>query len=323
MPQPRASQIDTSATPYYHCISRCVRRAFLCGEDKYSGINYEHRRQWLADRMTLLAKHFAIDVCAYAILHNHYHLVLRINSEAAKAMTNQQVVDNWTAIYTSGNESVNQYLQGKGGKSVKRSARKVIKRWRKRLCNISWFMRAMNEYIAKRANREDEVKGHFWEERFKSQALLDDTALLGCLAYVDLNPIRAGIVENLENSDFTSIQLRIKKLKESQTKNKIADAQNVEPQIKQPKRLLPFNTGKVKNGIDFPLKEYLKLVDWTGRYINPKKKGYIKEAEPALLDTIGIDEKEWFEMTRGFEHKFARFAGSAERLDDYHRSKQR
>ncbi len=77
------------------------------------------------------------------------------------------------------------------------------------LKNLSWFMRTLNEYIARLANAEDGVKGRFWEGRFKSQALLDEQALLAAMAYVDLNPVRAGIADTPENSDYTSIQERL------------------------------------------------------------------------------------------------------------------
>ena len=77
MTRPRKVLISLADTPYYHVTSRCVRRAFLCGVDHYSGQSYEHRRQWVVDRIRLLSSLFAIDVCAYAVMHNHYHLALK------------------------------------------------------------------------------------------------------------------------------------------------------------------------------------------------------------------------------------------------------
>ena len=81
MPKPRKTLISLDATPYYHCVSRCVRRAFLCGEDQFSGKNFEHRRKLIQERLFELVDTFAIDLCSYAIMSNHFHLVLFVDQE--------------------------------------------------------------------------------------------------------------------------------------------------------------------------------------------------------------------------------------------------
>ena len=75
----RKCQISLVDTKYYHCISRCVRRAFLCGEDRFTGKSYEHRRGWVEGKLLELAKVFCIDVCAYAVMSNYTHLVLYVD----------------------------------------------------------------------------------------------------------------------------------------------------------------------------------------------------------------------------------------------------
>jgi putative transposase len=169
MPQPRNRQVSLEDTPYYHCISRCVRRAFLCGKDSHTGFNFEHRRQWI---------------------------------------------------------------------------------------------------IARMANAEDHCTGRFWEGRFKSQALLDTRAVLACMAYVDLNPIRAAMASTPEQSDYTSIQERILHPEDSS--------------------LRPFaEQGDV--GLPFALKDYLELVDWGGREIKHNKRGYIPASAPPILTRLKMD----------------------------------
>ena len=99
MTRPRKALISLADTPYYHITSRCVRRAFLCGVDHYSGQNYEHRRQWVVDRIRLLSSLFAIDVCAYAVMNNHYHLVLKICPEQIEEISDNDVMDRWCALF--------------------------------------------------------------------------------------------------------------------------------------------------------------------------------------------------------------------------------
>jgi REP element-mobilizing transposase RayT len=209
MTRARETLVSLEATPYYHCISRCVRRAWLCGEDPYTGQSFEHRRQWALDRLRELVDIFAIDLLAYAILSNHYHVVLHVDKDIAKSWTNQQVIERWARLY-KGHMLADRYLAGEVMSMAEWAAlSELIEEWRSRLYDISWFMRCMNEHLAQRANAEDQCKGRFWEGRFKSQALLDDGALLTCMSYVDLNPIRAGLAKTPEDSDFTSIKERI------------------------------------------------------------------------------------------------------------------
>ena len=95
MPKARKAQICLADTPYYHCVSRCVRRAYLCGEDKQTGISYEHRRQWVEDRIHFLSQIFAIDVCAYAVMSNHTHLVLHIHKGLSDGLDTEEVIRRW------------------------------------------------------------------------------------------------------------------------------------------------------------------------------------------------------------------------------------
>ncbi|CAD5247731.1 conserved hypothetical protein [Alteromonas sp. 38] len=310
MPRARNSQISLSDTPYYHCVSRCVRRAFLCGEDKLTSRSYEHRRQWVEDRIHYLTEVFSIDVCAYAVMSNHTHLVLHVDSEKAKVMSSEEVVTKWHKVF-NGTLLTRQYLVEERRERMREAQLKAIEAtiaiWRKRLCDISWFMRCLNEYIARQANKEDQCTGRFWEGRFKSQALLDEAALMACMTYVDLNPVRAKMASTPENSNHTSIQYRL-----NAAKRRVA-----------PKYLMPFvgNPRKdIPKGLPFLMMDYVQLVDLTGRQVREDKRGAIADTEPPILVRLGLTAAHWYELTTTFERCFSSAAGKLEYLEKYCKS---
>ena len=268
MPQPRKRQVSLQDTPYYHCISRCVRRAFLCGKDTHTGFDFEHRRQWIVDRIKLLCSVFSVNLCAYAIMNNHYHIVLKIDADAVSQWSDEEVARRWLQIFT-GPVLMHRYLASVELSSGERMCvADLIITWRERLADLSWFMRCINEPIARMANAEDHCTGRFWEGRFKSQALLDARAVLACMAYVDLNPIRAAMAKTPEASDYTSVQERI-----TQPDND---------------SLVPFKE-RSDDGIPFNLKDYLELVDWSGREIRNHKRGSIPANIPPILRRLTMD----------------------------------
>jgi REP element-mobilizing transposase RayT len=303
MSKPRKTLVSLEATPYYHCVSRCVRRAFLCGDDAHTGKSYEHRRQWIADRMKTLAAAFAIDLCAYAVMSNHYHVVLHVDREQAEEWDAKEVIRRWQQLFT-GHPLVQRHLAGETLREVEQQlVAELVVLWRERLTDISWYMRCLNEAIARQANEEDDCTGRFWEGRFKSQALLDEKALAACLAYVDLNPIRAGLAETPETSDHTSIKERIQA--------------TVAGNSTQPTHLLPFVDNpreEMPKGLPFRLDDYLELVDWTGRILRDDKRGAISAHLPPILERLHIDPNYWLHMTQHFESRFKGLVGAAYKL---------
>ena len=299
MTKPRDTLISLDATPYYHCISRCVRRSFLCGTDALTGQSYEHRRQWIEDLILEQATIFAIDVCAYAVMSNHYHLVLHINQANAQDWSHDQVIHKWHQLY-KGNFISQRYVQGiKLGQAELAFLNETVERWREQLMSISWFMRRLNERISRQANAEDHCTGHFWEGRFKSQALLDESALLACMAYIDLNPIRAGLAKTPETSDHTSIKRRI-------TDTEVSLSQ-LHPFVGNPHKNIP-------QGLQFALIDYIELVEWTGRIIRNDKRGFIDKSEPSILQRLHQDTDNWLTLTQNFEVNFGCMAGSTLQL---------
>ncbi|MCG7530750.1 transposase [Psychrobium sp. MM17-31] len=310
MARARNSLIDLDATPFYHVISRCVRRAFLCGEDKYSGKNYNHRRQWVLDKLHALSGIFAIHIAAYAIMSNHYHLVLRVDRERALSWSDDEVIERWYQLH-KGHPVVDRYRKGEiDDKASLAKVAEVVSVWRFRLYDISWFMRHLNESIARAANKEDNCKGRYWEGRYYSQALLDEQALLSCMMYVDLNPIRAGMANDFKESDFTSIQARIR----SYEQDRRTTSKHNKASPKQPANLLPFGGSQQSLAIPFTLYDYFELADWSARQIVPNKRGFVEEHQPKLLDCLGIASDDWIEIVNHFRRQYGNFAGSRERL---------
>jgi hypothetical protein len=169
MPKPRKRLVSLQATPYYHCVSRCVRRAVLCGEDAHCGRSYGHRRGWIEERMKALAGVFAIDICTYAVMSNHYHVVLHVDRERAQEWDDREVIRRWQQLFAS-HPLTRRHLAGEPLLPVEQG--RVLERvalWRSRLMDISWYMRCLNECIARQANAEDQCTGRFWEGRFRSQ----------------------------------------------------------------------------------------------------------------------------------------------------------
>ncbi|MES9816740.1 MAG: hypothetical protein ABW155_08825 [Candidatus Thiodiazotropha sp.] len=130
------------------------------------------------------------------------------------------------------------------------------------------------------------------------------------MAYVDLNPVRAGMAEAPEQSEYTSITKRTKKLKRGRIRAKQANnPAGLFPFIGYPRKSMP-------NGLPFRLKDYLELVDWTGRAILEHKRGYIPGDQPPILDRLQIDPQHWLYMTQYFESRLKGIVGASYKLKD-------
>ena len=342
MTLPRTALVSLSDTPWYHVVCRCVRRAFLCGRDAYTGTSYEHRRGWVVERMKQLAGVFAIDVAAYAVMSNHYHLVVRIDVERVQGWSQREVLQRWTQLF-DGPLPVQRWLAGEGD-TLTEAEDRLVTEWaetyRARLSDLSWYMRVLNETIARQANTEDRVKGRFWEGRFRSQALLDEQAILTAMAYVDLNPIRAGMAETPESSAHTSVAERITDLKthphppaereqeaqphhqdvtpthdDSHTPPALRPLAHLDALPQQP--LLPFDaTYRQAAAIPFAWADYLDLIEMTGRCQHPGKRGLIHQRVPQLLQRLQIEPEQFIDCTLHLLRQFGRAVGTPAQLTE-------
>lgn len=217
MPRAERGEIfDPDEICIVHTVQRCVRRAFLAGKDTVSGIDYEPRREWIRRRLELLASVFGIDVLTYAILSNHMHLVLRNRPDVVATWSDRQIAERWLRLFPG--KRLEEHLGQPTVNDIQALQRDKprIAILRRRLADISWFMRTACEPIARLANRQDNCTGRFWEGRFKAQRITDEAGLLACSMYVDLNPVRAAMAATPEQSLHTSAYDRIKSLKGEQ-----------------------------------------------------------------------------------------------------------
>ena len=346
---PRSKYVQEGEEGVYHCFSRCVRRAYLYGHDALTGRDFSHRKKWIVDRLKYLAAVFAIEVCAYAVMENHYHSILRTRPDIVAIWSDYEVATRWLTLFPK--------QRGPGGAAMPPAEEDInalmqdperIAELRKRLCSLSWFMGRLNEFIARAANKEDKVKGRFWESRFKCQALLDEAAIAACMVYVDLNPIRAGLASTPEESDFTSIQERIRAWQKDTMATTSAEAKPAQDAqhkslpaniVGIPKLafegtsalssfldsesystswLCPISSDARRRGIlRMTALEYFELVDESGRMTRSDKRGAVDADMMPILIRIGANPEAWLETVSRFGSGFRLAAGRLPNLRNF------
>jgi len=307
MALPRGHYVKDGQVAVYHCTTRCVRRAFLCGFDSRSRRDFSHRRQWLEDRLRFLASLFAVDVCSFGIMDDHHHETLRTRPDIADSWSDDEVARRWITLFPHGGGRKKDQAADLRIRTILSSPDRVAT-LRARLSSLSWFMRCLNEFIARAANKEDGVKGRFWESRFKCTVLLDQPSILTAMAYVDLNPVRARIAPTPESSDFTSIQLRIL----SWCLHDPSSPTTADPPDAWlcPIGPLPHNRGI----LDMSLLEYFDFVDHSGRIFRADKPGAIDPRLEPILVRLGIRSSAWPDTMSRFNSIFGLAAGTPSSL---------
>jgi REP element-mobilizing transposase RayT len=302
MTRPRKELVSVSDTPYYHIVSRCVRRSFLCGNDPLTKKCYEHRRGWVEDRIRILSSVFAVEICAYAVMSNHLNIVIKLTPEKIQSWSNQEVAQRWMTLF-KGPLLLQKWMVGESLSQAERATvGDILETYRGRLASLSWYMKCLNEPIARQANKEDDCTGHFFEARYKSQALLTEQSLLACMAYVDLNPIRAQMASTPEKSDHTSIKERIKPtfdINEAiKQQRELQALRHFDLPIKPLASFIDQNQSDA--AIPFAYSEYLELVDTIGRIVRGDKRGLINSDRPPILQRLAMDSNQWLDCCTNF-----------------------
>lgn len=279
----------------YHCVSRCVRRAFLCGFDASTGRDFTHRKRWMEARILQLGRTFAVAVHAYAILDNHFHIVLEVDPSAPQGWSDEEVARRWLQLQGADDAKAPEW--GTRMATLCRQPERLVE-LRNRLGSLSWFMRALKEPIARRANAEDDCSGRFWEGRFRSQILLDEAALLSAMVYVDLNPARAGISASATSSPHTSIRRR------------------VETCADQNAPLSPLVASVDSDSLAISHLGYRDLVLWTASSLGRGSEGPDHEFPtlPAALRLLPLEPTQWLAQVVATETRYWRAIGAFEAM---------
>jgi len=323
-----------------HVINRTVRRCFLMGDDPLTGKNYDHRKAWMERELEHLARFFSIDLLGYAILSNHFHLVLRSRPDVVAQWVDREVARRWLMLCPRRRDAENNPEEPNDSDLNQITNDRVkLKTIRSRLSDISWWMRFLSQKIAQKANREDGESGKFWQARYRAVRLLDETAILACVAYVDLNPIRAAMAATIETSDYTSGQQRALALQAEVNKPSSLEQANDKKLKPIAQSLSPLTIGEIKDSIGacchtagcrasdkgfLPLSvaNYLELLDWTARELRSDKRGATPASVVPIFERLGIDANAWCELTQDFGKLFSTVAGKPKVIEST-RSRQR
>lgn len=289
---PRWLQVADSTASHYHLVSRCVRRAWLCGKDPVTRMNYNHRKQWLQQRIFHLAQYCALEVRAFSILSNHFHLVVYFDPLRCNEWSDVEVVRRWVAAFPPKGEGATLEVLIEAQKKHLLEDKELLEKRRQQLGTLSFFMKHLKQPIAYRANQEDGCKGHFFEQRFYSGALLTEKAVLACMAYVDLNPVRAKIATSLKQCVDSSIYMKLQHIENSLEKLQ----EFLEPVVS--------GLGEATCKLGVTLKEYISYLQVLVKV----------ETEPAPL--AQTQEHVWFTQVASFKRRQKAY-GSLEALTSW------
>ncbi len=319
----RSQLVDTAVTRWYHCITRCVRRAFLLGEGSLN------RKEWIENRVKELAEIFAVSVGGFSVMDNHLHLLVRLDPEATNGWSDEEVVRRWGRLFPPRDKSRQPLPVSNDWVQSRLKDAEWVAKIRGRLQSLSWFMKSLKEPLSRLANRQDKVRGAFFEQRYKSVAVLDEESLLATCAYIDLNPVAAGIVEVPEESPHTSVTTRVEHVKaQGRTSDlKASELGSVAGStasagleetiwlcpIEDRRKLDSSREGMVEG---LPLGSYLLLVDYTVRLFHEGKSAISAELV-GILARLGTSVEGWqarLEKLRGGRLLGRFFAATRNRL---------
>ncbi len=323
---PRRTVVSQGEVGVYHCWNRCVQRAWLCGQDPVTGIDYESRREVIEEVERQLAGLFAIDIGFHAEQANHLHLILRTRPDLAATYSDDEVLRrSW--IVARLKRTGNSQIEEPTDEQLEQQRRtQDVDKLRRRLADVSWYMGTLCEHLARRFNRESGTSGTFWEHRFGCRSLEDEAAILLCGIYVDLNPIRAGEASVPEEARHTSAYNRIQGRQSSGSRPAQGSTPGPDDWLcpltireDDPVQLDPAGAQRPwrasnKGLLPISLEKYLELLDWTGRQQGSKSRAAIPASLAPILQRLGIRAEHWLESVFQFDRRFGQIVGSLARV---------
>ena len=263
------------------------------------------RKEWIGQRLKELDQIFAISVGGFSIMDNHLHFLLRIDVEKASQWSAMEVTRRWMTLYPPRGADRKPAKVTEEFLKLKAENAAWVEETRKRLASLGWFMKCLKEPLARIANKQDGCTGAFFEGRYKSIAILDEESLLSVCAYIDLNPVAAGIVALPEESPHTSIKERVEHAKAegriadvSEIRNGSVAATAVSDGVERDLWLVPIEDrrkhGELREGMreGFTLGQYLMLVDYTSRLVRDGKSTVSAEVE-GIFTRLGSSAESW------------------------------
>ncbi len=316
----RSEVFDPNEVAILHVCARVVRRCFLFGVDPVTGKNHDHRKVWIEEQLKLLAANFGIDLLGFAILSNHFHLIVRSRPDVVQTWDHSELARRWLMLCPKRKkkdrspEEPNEFELN----SIRSDPDKLAT-IRKRLSDVAWWMRLLCQNIGTRANQEDQQVGKFFQGRYRAVRILDEESLLACAAYVDLNPIRAAMAETLETSEFTSVQRRIESLQ--QATSSMSSKESLVNSFLSPLTIDEKNDSvgtcasqsrqrcSDKGFLSMSTMDYLELLDASSRMIRLDKSGYTPADVPPIFERLKLDPDFWRLQIKDFGRLFANVAG--------------
>ena len=301
----------------YHITSKTVRGMYLFGKDPLTGKDYSHRREIVIERITYLARFFYIDLITFAVLINHVHLMLRNLPLIASQASDFDIIFRAVHIFPEKFRRLGLKLAdvqaGRADDRIREMCEdtELVDEMRIRLSDISWFMRQLNQNLARRFNAEDGLKGAFWASRFHCRPVKGTYEMFVCCFYVDLNQVRAGEEPSPEKSSASAIYWRIAGLQARRSDDGDAKSNQGMPIDAV---LIPINIHgdgedrfedywrASKQGLfeNMNLESYLILLDQVGRQIRDDKASIPAHLQP-ILERIGVQPEKIRQLHDRFE----------------------